>query len=67
MPVHQNRVRRLLLDFEEIRDVMPTEASFKSIHFHRKNLHYKKAIQIARMILLNYHPDISRGRDDVLA
>ena len=67
VPVHQNRVRRLLLDFEEIRDVIPTEASFKSIPFHRKNLHYKKAIQIARMILLNYHPDISRGRDDVLA
>ena len=67
VPVLQNRVRRLLLDFEGIRDFMPTAASFKSIHFHRKNLHYKKAIPFARMTLLNVHPDISRGRDDVLA
>jgi 5-methylcytosine-specific restriction enzyme subunit McrC len=61
------RINNQLLYFEEVSDFIPTKAAFSTIRYGRKNTHYKKAIQIARLILLNYHPDISRGQQDVLA
>lgn len=67
VPSLQNRIKRQLLHFEEIDGFIPTEAAFNSIAYGRKNRHYKKALQIARLILLNYHPDISKGTNDVLA
>jgi 5-methylcytosine-specific restriction enzyme subunit McrC len=57
----------MLLDFPEMSDVRVSEAWFNAIVFSRKTEHYRKAIDIARLLLLNYHPDISRGRDHVLA
>lgn len=33
----------------------------------RKTEAYRKAIQMAKLLLLNYHPDIRSGRQDVLA
>jgi len=44
-----------------------TEAIFDKLMLNRKTMGYKKAIEIARLILLNYHPDLSKGRKDVLA
>jgi 5-methylcytosine-specific restriction enzyme subunit McrC len=63
----QGRIKRQLLYFEDVADFIPTTAAFNAIRYGRKNSHYKKAIQIARLILLNYHPDISRGQQHVLA
>lgn len=63
----QGRIKKQLLYFEEVSDFIPTKSAFNAIRYGRKNRHYKKAIQIARLILLNYHPDISRGQQHVLA
>ncbi|MEX0995946.1 MAG: hypothetical protein WDZ45_02720, partial [Flavobacteriaceae bacterium] len=41
--------------------------TFDKIKFNRKTIGYQKAIEIARLILLHYHPDLSKGKDDVLA
>jgi 5-methylcytosine-specific restriction enzyme subunit McrC len=35
--------------------------------FNRKTQSYKTAISIAKLLLLHYHPDVSQGRNNVLA
>lgn len=57
----------LLLFFPEMPEIKVTEASFNKIVFNRKTQIYKKAIDISRLLLLQYHPDVSKGRNDVLA
>lgn len=57
----------LLLAFPEMPDVPVNESTFDKIVFSRKTMAYKKAIEIAKMILLQYHPDLRGGRNHVLA
>lgn len=61
------RINALLLNFPEMPNQKITESDFDKLVFNRKTISYKKAIEIARLILLHYHPDLSKGRDDVLA
>jgi 5-methylcytosine-specific restriction enzyme subunit McrC len=63
----QNRIGSLLLHFPEMPDIKVTDATFKKLAFTRKNMSYKKAIEIAKLLLLQYHPDVSKGRNNVLA
>ncbi len=66
-PVLKSRESSLLLNFQEMPDIAVSEALFDRIKLDRKTLHYANALQIAKLLLLNYHPDLSRGRNDVLA
>ncbi|WP_223605693.1 McrC family protein [Chryseobacterium sp. OSA05B] len=66
-PDLKSRIGALLLNFPEMNDLKITESTFDNIVYDRKNLHYEKALQIAKLLLLNYHPDVSKGRDHVLA
>lgn len=61
------RINALLLNFPEMPNQKITESIFDKLVFNRKTMGYRKAIEIARLILLHYHPDLSKGRDDVLA
>ncbi|MGI9229627.1 MAG: McrC family protein [Gammaproteobacteria bacterium] len=63
------RLGALLLDFPEIYDMKISETLFARINtaLDRKTEPYRDALAIARLILLNYHPDISRGPNNVLA
>lgn len=63
----QSRIGALILHFPEMTEIKVTEATFKKIVFTRKNESYKKAIDIAKLLLLQYHPDVSKGRNNVLA
>jgi len=63
----QSRICALLLDFSEMPDIKATENTFNRIIYSRKTEAYKNAINIAKMILLNYHPDIQGGSNSVLA
>jgi 5-methylcytosine-specific restriction enzyme subunit McrC len=62
-----SRLGSLLLNFPEMPNINVTDATFNKLVFNRKSLVYKKAIEISKMILLHYHPDVSKGKNDVLA
>ena len=62
-----SRIGALLLHFPEMPDLKVTDATFEKLVFTRKNQSYKKSIDIAKLILLQYHPDVSKGRNNVLA
>jgi len=62
-----SRIGGLLLHFPEMPDIKITKATFEKLVFSRKNQSYQNAINIAKHILLQYHPDVSRGRNHVLA
>lgn len=62
-----SRVGVLLLHFPEMPDIKVSEATFEKLIYNRKNQHYEKAIEIAKLLLLKYHPDVSKGRNHVLA
>ena len=66
-PLLQSDIESLFIDFPECKDVTASDALFDKIVFDRKTEAYKKAINMARLLLLNYHPDIRRGGYDVLA
>ncbi len=62
-----SKIGALLLHFPEMPDIKVNPATFEQLVFNRKNQSYKKAIGIAKLLLLQYHPDISKGKNDVLA
>lgn len=61
------RINALSLNFPEMPNQKITEKDFDKLVLNRKTIEYKKAIEIARLILLQYHPDLSKGKNDVLA
>ncbi|MBN1415588.1 MAG: hypothetical protein JW973_10845 [Bacteroidales bacterium] len=62
-----NRIGNLELSFPEMPDKPISEKTFGNLKYTRKTECYRYAIEIARLLLLNYHPDIKHGRNDVLA
>ena len=66
-PNLQGRIGALLLHFPEMPDVKVTHTTFERIVYNRKNMAYKKAIEIAKLLLLQYHPDLTQGPHHVLA
>ncbi len=62
-----DRINRIKLDFPEIKELEITKAHFDQLRENRKTEPYKTAIKIARMIILNYSPDIKSGGENMLA
>lgn len=65
--VLRHKYSRLMLNFPELPRADINETTFSLLHFDKKTNHYSKAITIARMLLLNYRPDITTGHNHVIA
>lgn len=66
-PSLYSRIGNLLLNFPEMDDLKVTETNFKKITYDRKNVRYKDALNIAELLLLDYHPDVKSGKRHILA
>lgn len=63
----KDRVFRTKRDFPEIQSAAITKAHFDSLKQSRKSVGYQEALKIAKMLILNYSPDIKSGQEDMLA
>jgi 5-methylcytosine-specific restriction enzyme subunit McrC len=63
----KNRASSLLLQFPEASRIKASEKTFQKIRYNKKNSHYENAITISKLLLLNFHPDINRGDNKVIA
>lgn len=62
-----SRYQNVLIGFPDQKDIKINENLFEQIHYDRKSKSYQTAVEIAKIILLNYHPDLSQGSNHVLA
>ena len=62
-----SRIASLLLHFPEMPDIKVTSSTFDNIILNRKTQTYERSLEISRLLLLQYHPDISKGKNNLLA
>ncbi len=62
-----SNLRKLKHRFPDLPLIPVTAATFERLPLTRKTRPYAAALTIARLLLLNYHPDVAGGRDHVLA
>ena len=56
----------LLFYFENVADIKIDDHTFNGLQFTRNTAKYEKAITLARLIILNYSPDIKNGQNNVV-
>jgi 5-methylcytosine-specific restriction enzyme subunit McrC len=62
-----DKVKRVQLNFPEVSAINITEKKLNSITLSRKTEPYSYALELARLIILNYSPDIASGKDKMLS
>ena len=66
-PFIKDKINRLLLDFPDIAEKVITEKHFEQVRLNRKTKPYEEALKIAKMIILNYSPNIENGSEGMIA
>ncbi|WP_171032943.1 McrC family protein [Fodinibius saliphilus] len=66
-PDIQDRVKSINLSFPEVDDLQVDESIFQKLEFNRKSEKYREALEIAKLLILNYSPDVQVGGNNVLA
>tara|TARA_R110002094_G_scaffold17042_3_gene28600 strand:- start:510 stop:1253 length:744 start_codon:yes stop_codon:yes gene_type:complete len=61
-----DKIKRLQFYFEGIEQTKITEKQLQAIQVNRKSQPYQKALNIAKMLILNYSPNINSGNDNML-
>ena len=62
-----DRCKRVLLNFPETTPLMVRKKQIEGIVLNRKTAPYNQALELARLIILNYSPDISKGREKMIS
>lgn len=62
-----SKCKNIQLDFPEVKLILANEVAFSKIPKSRKNAPYKNALEIARLIILNFAPNITNGKENMLA
>jgi 5-methylcytosine-specific restriction enzyme subunit McrC len=62
-----DRCKRVLLNFPETTPLKVTKKQLESIVLNRKTAPYTQALELARLIILNYSPDISTGKEKMIS
>jgi 5-methylcytosine-specific restriction enzyme subunit McrC len=62
-----SKCKTINLDFPEVKKIKATSSTFNTLPKNRKIVPYKTALEIARLIILNYAPNISSGKENMLA
>ncbi|GAK95503.1 hypothetical protein JCM19294_2285 [Nonlabens tegetincola] len=63
----QDLANRVKLNFPEVDSITVTPKQLNELQLNRKSASYKDALELARLIILNYSPDISRGKEKMLS
>ena len=62
----KDKIVRLRANFPEIKEITIEKHHFDKVKQNRKTVSYDRALQIAKMIILNYSPDIRCGQENML-
>ncbi|GAA4079183.1 McrC family protein [Flavobacterium cheonanense] len=62
-----SKCKTVQLDFPEVKSINVNEATFTKVPKNRKTAPYETALAIARLIILNYAPNVSSGNERMLA
>ena len=57
-----SRAKTLMFEFPELNDIVVTDALFSRLSYDRKTEDYRDAIELAKLILLNYMPNLTHQR-----
>ena len=58
---------RIRLAFPEIKEIHPTVTLLEKICLDRKTAPYDRALELAKLIILNYSPDIQKGQNKMIS
>lgn len=62
-----SKCKTVQLDFPEVKIINVNETTFTKVPKNRKTTPYETALTIARLIILNYAPNVSSGNERMLA
>lgn len=62
----KDKIARLKVNFPDIKEIPIQKSHFDQLKENRKTVAYTHALQIAKMIILNYSPDIRTGQENML-
>lgn len=62
-----DKCRRTQLAFPEVDKIKPSFQLLESIKINRKTAPYERALELAKLIILNYSPDINHGQQKMMA
>lgn len=65
-PRLKDKLNRLLFEFQGFKEIHVNKSHFDKVVLNRMSQPYEKALNIAKMIILNYAPDIKSGTDNML-
>ena len=66
-PSFKDQINRLMIDFPELSNIRESETLFSNLKYDRNTQHYKRGVELAKLILLNFSPDIQTGSNNVIA